>query len=133
MKVHCCLHYFLNLFQANNFDHSKVNAKLITKKHWVKYGTFHHRVSQSKTSRKVKGSGHASGGTHKSRKLHKGMFKQNHLISMLVYLNCRHTSVSGYDKCPSDINFIYAADEDEIAQVIIDFQRAGFPITVPKL
>ena len=24
-------------------------------------------------------------------------------------------------------------DEDEIAQVIIDFQRAGFPITVPKL
>ena len=36
-------------------------------------------------------------------------------------------------KCPSKINFIYAADEDEIAQVIIDLQRAGFPITVPKL
>ena len=24
-------------------------------------------------------------------------------------------------------------DEDEIGQVIIDFQRVGFPITVPKL
>ena len=24
-------------------------------------------------------------------------------------------------------------DEDEIAQVIIEFQHAGFPITVPKL
>ena len=36
-------------------------------------------------------------------------------------------------KCPSKINFIYTADKDEIAQVIIDFQRAGFPITVPKL
>ena len=33
----------------------------------------------------------------------------------------------------SEINFIYAADEDKIAQVIIEFQRAGFPITVPKL
>ena len=32
-----------------------------------------------------------------------------------------------------EINFIYAADEDEIAQVIIEFQRAGFPITVPTL
>ena len=36
-------------------------------------------------------------------------------------------------KCQSKINFICIADEDEIAQVIIDFQRAGFPITVPKL
>ena len=33
----------------------------------------------------------------------------------------------------SEINFIYAADEDKIAQVIIKFQRAGFQITVPKL
>ena len=36
-------------------------------------------------------------------------------------------------KCPSEINLIYTADEDEIAQVIIDLQGAGFPITVPKL
>ena len=33
----------------------------------------------------------------------------------------------------SKINFIYTADEDKIAQVIIEFQRAGFTITVPKL
>ena len=30
-------------------------------------------------------------------------------------------------------NFINTDDDDEIAQVIIDFQRAGFLITVPKL
>ena len=36
-------------------------------------------------------------------------------------------------KCQSKINFICTTDEDKIAQVIIDFQRAGFPITVPKL
>ena len=59
---------------------SKVNAKLIAKKHGLKYRTFHHQVSTSKTSRQVKGLGHVSGVAQKTRKLWKGIYMQNHLI-----------------------------------------------------
>ena len=34
---------------------------------------------------------------------------------------------------PSKIVPIFTEDEDDIAQVIIDFQKAGFAITVPKV
>ena len=82
MKVHFFLNEFVNLFQANNFDRSKVNAKLIAQKHDIKYGTFHHRVSTSATSRQVKGSGHASGGARKSRKLRKGSLCTSEITSV---------------------------------------------------
>ena len=34
---------------------------------------------------------------------------------------------------PREIVPIFTEDEDDIAQEIKDFQKAGFPITVPKL
>ena len=34
---------------------------------------------------------------------------------------------------PSEIVPIFTENEDENAQVIVDFQKAGFPITIPKL
>ena len=34
---------------------------------------------------------------------------------------------------PSKFFPIFTEDEDDIAQMIVDFQKAGFPIMVPKL
>ena len=101
---------------------------------------FHHRISVSKTSRQVKGAKHASGGSRQSRKLRKGRcvfslcFASGYISKIdlpLVKAALVQVTFPYIFLSPSEINF--TEDEDDIVQVIIDFQKAGFPITVSKL
>ena len=120
--------YYKELAAKNSVD-KDVNKSNLAKKYMIPITTVWKQIWEI-----VKEKGHCSGGARKPRVLSEGKWNKTFSLDTLyMYANLSSEKLST-EKVVHQVKkcwiFFFTEDEEELEDVIIDFQKAGFPLTI---